>query len=206
MKHPVDVRVPVGVVPDPLGPVDGDLLDAVAVEVENSLALHRRGRVVDVDVGPAHAAQGVEGPGDQFLARLHQHLDGDVVRDTILFDQPAQEVMVRAARRRETDLDLLETEPDQKCPQSSFFADTHGLEQCLVAVAKVDAGPAWGVFDEPVWPLAVVQGNARCGSVLAVIEGHAAAPDGIATPLSGWHCNAAVDGRPWVEAWPNRPL
>ncbi len=41
------------------------------------------------------AAHGLEGFADQMLARLHQHLNGDVIRDIVAVDQRAQNFIFR---------------------------------------------------------------------------------------------------------------
>ena len=42
--------------------------------------------------GLGHALQGLEGAHDQVLARLGQHLDGDIVGDQIVLDETADEI------------------------------------------------------------------------------------------------------------------
>ncbi len=75
------------------------------------------------------------GARDQVLTCLDQHLDGHVVGDLILFDQPAHEIEVGLAGRRKANFDLLETDLYQQGPETLLLFDAHRLEQRLVAVA-----------------------------------------------------------------------
>jgi hypothetical protein len=77
---------------------------------QHHLAHHRRGGVVQVHDGARCARQRFEGARDQVVARLGQHLDGDVVGDQVFVDQLAHEVEVGLRGRREADLDLLEAD------------------------------------------------------------------------------------------------
>ena len=90
---------------------------------------------------PRRPVQRLEGAPDQVLARLHQHLDGHVRRDLVLLDQPAHEVEIRLAGRRKADLDLLEAQLDQQGPQTPLLRHVHRLQQGLIAVAQIHAGP-----------------------------------------------------------------
>jgi hypothetical protein len=67
-----------------------------------------------VDDGAARALQRFEGAADQRLARLRQHLDGDVGGDQVLVDQLAHEVEFHLRGRGEADLDLLEADLHQR--------------------------------------------------------------------------------------------
>ena len=111
--------------------------------------------------GAASALQRLEGAGDQLLAGLHQHLDGDIVGDLLFLDQPANEVVVGLAGRGKADLDLLDADLDQQLPETTFLGDVHRLEQRLVAVTQIDAGPDRCPVDGAVRPLAVAQGHGR---------------------------------------------
>jgi hypothetical protein len=54
----------------------------------------------------------LEGPPDQRLASLHQHLDRHVFWDAIFLNQAAQEIELRIRSRWETHLNLLEADTD----------------------------------------------------------------------------------------------
>ena len=62
------------------------------------------------------------GPLDQRLAGLGQHLDRDVVRDQVLLDELADEVEVGLGRRREADLDLLVAHAHQQVEHPQLAA------------------------------------------------------------------------------------
>lgn len=91
--------------------------------------------------GPLGAGDRLIGAADQRLARLCQHLDGDVVGNEVLVDQQAQEVVIGLRGGREADLDLLEAHADQQVEESALALGAHGLDQRLVAVAQIDRAP-----------------------------------------------------------------
>ena len=71
---------------------EGDHLGLV--HAENQLAEQRRGGIVEVDGGPAGAAQRLKGAQDQRVSRLGQHLDSDILRDALFVNQLADKVEV----------------------------------------------------------------------------------------------------------------
>ena len=85
---------------------------------EDHPPLQLGGRVVEVDDHPRGALEALVGALDQFLAALGEHLDGDVLRDQVLFDELADEVVVGLRRGREADLDLLEADLEQDVPEA----------------------------------------------------------------------------------------
>ena len=89
----------------------------------------------------------LEGAADDVLARLRQHLDGDVVGDEILFDEGAKEGILRLARGGEAHLDLLEADSEEQFEKVELGLQRHGLDEGLVAVAKIDAAPDGRLFD-----------------------------------------------------------
>ena len=120
--------------------------------------------------GRAGAGQRLEGPLDQLLPALHQHLDLDVVGDQVLVDDEALEVVVGLRRRGEAHLDLLEPHVDQRLEQRQLALGVHRVDEGLVAVAQVHAGPARGPGELAVGPGAVVQHERHVRAVL--LEGH----------------------------------
>ena len=133
---------------DQLHGVDGDGGDAGLVEAEDDAALQRRGRVVDMHDGAAAAADGLEGAADEVLARLGQHLDGDVIGDELLVDDRAHEIEIGLRGRGEADLDLLEAQLDQQVEHAALALGPHGIDERLVAVAQVDAAPDGRAVDD----------------------------------------------------------
>ena len=83
-----------------LGTAHGQVDDPGAVHIEDQLALCHRRRVVEMHDGALGAGDGFEGALDQMLARLGQHLNGDVIRNQPTLDQLAGEVEVGSATRR----------------------------------------------------------------------------------------------------------
>ncbi|CAB4812400.1 unannotated protein [freshwater metagenome] len=152
------------------GAVHCDVDDARLVEAEHHLALQWVGAVVEVHHRLTGAMQGFERALDELLAALHQHLDADVVGDQILVDQLPTEVEVGLAGRGETDLDLFETHLDQRVEHPSLALWVHRIDECLVAVAKVDAAPRGGVLVHLVRPCPV--GEHHRSTTLVALERH----------------------------------
>ena len=120
-------------------------------------------------------AQGLEGPLDQLVAGLGQHLDRDVVGDQVLLDELADEVVVGLAGGGEADLDLLVAHPHQQLEHPPLAGRGHRVDQRLVAVAQVDRAPARGLLDVPGRPLPVGQVDGELAMVrLIAAVGHAA--------------------------------
>ena len=94
---------------------------------------------------------------DQILARLHQHLEPDVVRHALFLDQPAVEGEFRVRRRRKSDLDFLEADPHERLEQLQLLRNVHRHGQRLVAIAQIHAAPARRVGEYAVGPLPVRQ-------------------------------------------------
>ena len=148
--------------------LDRDVADLFAGRVaEGDAALQGRGGVVDMDDGALRSGDGLEGAADEVLARLHQHLHGDVGGDAVLVDEAAQEIEFRVRGRGKADLDLLEADLAEQVEELELFLHRHGLRERLISVAKVDAAPDRGMRDRPVRPLPVRQGDRGEGPVLA---------------------------------------
>ncbi len=113
-----------------------------AIEAEDHPALELGGRVVEVDDCPRGILQRLEGPLDQLFAALDQHLDGHVVGDDPLVDDLALEVVVGLRGGGEADLDLFEPDLGEGPEQAELALGVHRVDQGLIAVTQVDAGPA----------------------------------------------------------------
>ena len=110
-------------------------------QAEHHAAPHRRGGVVHVHDGAARAAHRLDRAADEFLARLREHHDGDVVGNQLLLDEIAHGLEIRLRGRREPDLDFLEAHRTKRLEQPLLGLAAHGLEQGLVAVAQIRAAP-----------------------------------------------------------------
>ena len=93
---------------------------------------------------------------DQLRASLGQDLDRDVVGNRVLVDDLANELEVGVGRRREPDLDLREAHLDERLEHLPLALGVHGLDERLVAVAKIDRTPQWCLGDR-------VRGQVRSG-------------------------------------------
>jgi hypothetical protein len=117
------------------------------------------------DRAPA-AAAGVEGALDLLRTALRQHLDGDVIRDHLLFDELAHEVEIGLRRRRESDLDLLEAHVAEQLEHARLAVGIHRLDERLIAVAQIDGAPDRRFGDDLGGPLSVGQRDGLEGNVL----------------------------------------
>ena len=75
---------------------------------EHHAAPHRRRGVVHVHDGAARTAQRFDRAADQFLARLREHHERDVIGNQLLLDEIAHGLEVRVGRRRKADFDFLD--------------------------------------------------------------------------------------------------
>src|SRR5437763_9901908 len=99
-------------------------------------------------------SDGMECSTDQFGARLREHLDGDIRGHEVALDQLAHEIEIRLRSGGKANFDLLEAELDQKIEHTALALGTHGLDECLVAVAQIDAAPDRGPLDRTGRPSA----------------------------------------------------
>ena len=98
---------------------------------------------------------------DQILARLHEHLEPDIVRRAVFLDEPAVEGEFGVRRRGKADFDFLEAAFYQRLEQFEFLRDVHRHGERLVAVAQIHAAPARRVGEDAVGPLPVGQADRR---------------------------------------------
>ena len=147
--------------------LDGQCLDGLAVRAEHHPALQLGGGIVHMDDGTAHAAQGSERLFHQLLAGLHQHLDSEIVRDQLLFDQFTAEGIVGLGGGGKADLDLPKTNLHQQIEQTTLALAVQGLDQGLIAIAQVDAAPCRGPGDDLVGPGAILERHDGKGAIFA---------------------------------------
>ena len=77
----------------------------------------------------------LEGLADNMLSRLRQYLNGHILRDHVALDQCTDKIVLSIGRSGETNLDLLETDLYQHLEEFQLIFQTHGIDQCLVAVS-----------------------------------------------------------------------
>jgi hypothetical protein len=99
------------------------------------------GAVVHVYNRAPRTAQAFKGAANQFLARLHQDLNRDIVRNAVFVNQAADEVELDLRSGRETDFDFLEADCTSKSNISNFSSTLIGIAKRLIAVAQIDAAP-----------------------------------------------------------------
>ena len=122
--------------------------------------------------GVGRAVEGLGGALDEFGAGLAKHLNRHVVRHHAAIDDLADEIEIRLRRRRKTCFDFHETHLKQQFVETQLFVDVHRIDEGLIAVAQVNAAPAWRRRQGFAGPLAVRQINGREGLVFG--EGHSA--------------------------------
>ena len=166
LVNPLGIGVGVGQLLDELGARHGDVDDAAVIHAEHDPPLERRGRIVEMDDGTLGAAAGFEGALDELRPALRQHLDGDIIRDHLLFDELAHEVEIGLRCRRKADLDLLEAHVAEQLEHARLAVGIHRLDERLVAVAQVDRAPYRRLGDDLGGPLSVGQGDGLEGNVL----------------------------------------
>ena len=115
--------------------------------MEDLLALGDGGGVVDMDDGILYAVQGFEGAADDVLSRLCQYLDGDVIRDHVLFDQRAEECILCLRGSRKSDFNLLEADGNERLVEFQLLLEAHRDDECLISVTQVHAAPYRSVID-----------------------------------------------------------
>ena len=128
--------------------VDGDLLDLLAVALEHLLALGDARGVVHMHHHRGLAAlERGERLADDVVARLGEHLNGDVLGNHVVLDQRACEFEFGLAGSGEANLDLLEADGYELLPKLQLLFQAHGDDQGLVAVAQVNAAPFGRMLD-----------------------------------------------------------
>jgi hypothetical protein len=102
---------------------------------------------------------------DQVFARLHEHLNGDIIGDAPFLDEVAIKGEFGVRRGRETDFDFLEAAAHQRLEKLQLLRNVHGHGEGLIAVAQIDRAPDGRAADDLARPFSVRQGDCREGSV-----------------------------------------
>ena len=157
---------------DQASAVHGDLNHAVHIRLKHHLALQSGSGIVKMHDHILGTVNGLKGLFDQVRARLHQHLNGHIVRDIMAVDQGTQDLILRLAGRGKAHLDLLEADLYQHLEELQLFLKAHGHDQGLIAVAQIYRAPNGRVVDHAVGPLAVRQINGGKGLILLVALVH----------------------------------
>ena len=103
------------------------------------------------------ALAGFKGASDQMLTGLHQHLDGHVVGNEVVFDNVPHEIKIGLGGRGETHLNLFVTHAHQQFKHAALALGAHRIDQGLVAVAQVHRTPLRCGINHLVWPGTVGQ-------------------------------------------------
>ena len=176
-----------------------------AAHAEHDLALRGIGRVVEVNDGPAGAAQRRQCACNQGFARLGQDLDGDVGGNAIFFDEQAHEIKVGLRGRGEADFNFLEADRDQLLEEAQLALLAHGLDQGLVAVAQIHAAPDGRAREGALGPGSLGKLGRGEGAVLVGIE-HGTSPWVGVARRRPWCQNAkTLSGNSAREGFVKRP-
>ncbi len=156
-EAPIGFRRRIGETLDHLRRGDGDVHHTSLVLVEHDAAEARCRRVVVMDDGPLGTLERFEGAGDQVLASLGQHLNGDVIRNMPTLDQLANEIEIGLRCRGKAHFDLLQADLHQRLEETHLLRRVHRLDQRLVAIAQIGAQPDRSLSDGLRWPGTVRQ-------------------------------------------------
>ena len=116
------------------------------------------------------ATERLEGLLDQICPCLSEHLNRDIVRNSVVLNQLAHKIEVVARGRRESHLNFLEANFDQLLPQQQFLMRRHRLNQGLVTITQIDTAPARRLFNHLIRPAPVGHSDGLKGPVFTVIE------------------------------------
>ena len=162
-----------------------DFLDLLFVALEYLFALREaRGVVYVNDDGSLAAFKGVERFLDNVLARLGEHLNGDVFGNHVVLDERAGQLKFGFAGSGEADLDFLESNLDEFLEVFQLLVEAHRNDECLVAVAKVNAHPLRGFLDVFLLrPVEARLGRHEISALILYMVGHSGHGR---LPFCGW--------------------
>ena len=103
--------------------------------------------IIEVHNGMFYTLQGFKCLGNDVFPCLCQYLNGDIVRNHIVFNQSTAEFVFGFRSSRKADLDLLEADLYQIAEEFQLFVQTHRRDQSLIAVTQIDAAPDRCLFD-----------------------------------------------------------
>ena len=154
------------------GAVGGDLLDLVLALFKHLLPLGHAGGVVEMDHRAGSALHRLEGSADDVVPALSQHLHRHVLRDHILLDQGAEELVLRLAGGGEAHFDLLKSDLHQHLEKFQLLLQAHGHHQALVSVPQIHAAPGGSLLDVVLLhpPVFVLRGIVVADLILGYIH------------------------------------
>ena len=109
--------------------------------------LCNRSRVVQMYNGMLHTLERFKGLGNDMLSCLRQNLNGNIVRDQILFNQCAAKFIFCLRSSRKTNFNFFESNFYQILKELQFFFQAHRCNQCLIAIPQVYAAPDRRMID-----------------------------------------------------------
>ena len=92
---------------------------------------------------------------NQLCTALDQHLNSDIIRNQVFFNDLTNEIKVRLARCRESDFNFLEAHVDKSFEHAHFALWVHWVNQSLVTVAQVNTAPQRCFCDGCIRPGAI---------------------------------------------------
>ena len=116
------------------------------------------------------ATERLESLLDQICPCLSEHLNRDIVRNSVVLNQLAHKIEVMARGRRESHLNFLKANFDQLLPQQQFLVRRHRFYQSLITITQINTAPARRLFNHLIRPAPIRHGNGLKGPVFVVIE------------------------------------
>ena len=162
-----------------------DFLNLRFIALEYLFALREaRGVVYVNDDGGLAALESVERLLDNVLARLGEHLNGDVFGNHVVLDERTGQLKFGLAGSGEADLDFLESDLDELLEVFQLLLEAHRNDECLVAVAKVNAHPLRGFLDVFLLrPVEARLGRHEISALILYMVGHSGHGR---LPFCGW--------------------
>ncbi|MDB5289017.1 MAG: FKBP-type peptidyl-prolyl cis-trans isomerase, partial [Phycisphaerales bacterium] len=95
-----------------------------------------------------------------------ENLNGDIIRNAFILNQPTDELKLGAGGRWETHLNLFEPATNQCIEHLQLLGNVHRLSQGLIAISQIHTTPLRSLLQRTVGPLPVRQMNGGKRTVL----------------------------------------
>ena len=100
-----------------------------------------------MDDGVGRSFHRLERSLNNMFTGLGKHLDRYIIRDHVLLDQGAQELILRLGCGWETNLDHFKSYIYEQLEKFQFLIQAHGLDQRLIAIPEIHAAPDRRLID-----------------------------------------------------------
>ena len=99
--------------------------------------------------------QRLVGALNQMISSLSQHLNGHILGDMSIFDQNSNKIEICLAGGRKTNFYFLVAHAHKQLEHLEFSLWRHRVNQCLIAISKVNGAPSWSFCYPLGWPSAI---------------------------------------------------